>query len=247
MAGEADVLETPQTLAQQHVAQALALLAVAKRHHDPHSTISERIWPDVSVHHHTLSVIMHGFAALEGHVNRLAYALLQEEGSPHFVKPQERTYEFRDLVSKWDGQLGIDRKIEFLLERAKSPAQSTLLPRVRELTLLRNWVVHGKVYHTAVLVERSGSEFGSGIVHLRADGQPWTPKFPHFKFPMPDQLSYPDARNFFLGCCEAINVLSEAYKYPFIIILNASPARVLLLGTNDAMTKLSDHIEALNA
>jgi hypothetical protein len=177
-------------------------MGVAKLHHEPGWMASEDtsgMWPNAVEHLHTLSVVMHSFAPLEGHVNRVAYAMLRESGSRHYVIPEKRTYEFRELVAKWDGPLAIDKKVEFLFGHVGSPLGMDVLSRVRELALLRNWIAHGKVYSTELLIERSGDEFGGGAIHARVDGQTWHPKFPNYKFPMPDQLSYRDRRSLWLA------------------------------------------------
>lgn len=163
-------------LESDHLEQALELLHVSKASHREDD--SDEIWPDRKAHLYALSSIMHSFAAFEGQVNRIAYGILREPQNPHFIPAEKRTYEFREMIARWDVGLAIDKKVEFLLGLRNTNQPADLLPNPRELVLLRNWIVHGKVYRTELLIERKGEEPNSGTLHLRADGEEWAPKVP---------------------------------------------------------------------
>src|SRR5438132_13703434 len=101
MSGEADVLQLTNTLSSEHFQQALELLGTSKKCHDPSwrpSDDESGFWPDRVSHRYALSSMMHAFAALEGHVNRIAYGILREPTFPYFVALEDRTIEFKDLV-----------------------------------------------------------------------------------------------------------------------------------------------------
>lgn len=85
-------------------------------------------------HLYALSSMMHAFAALEGHVNRIAYAILREPQFPYFVAQENRTVEFEDLVSKWDGSLSSEKKTQFLLGQRHATYPASLIPNLCELT-----------------------------------------------------------------------------------------------------------------
>jgi hypothetical protein len=248
MSREPDVLQMTNTLAFEHMHQALELLAISKRNHDPSwqpSDDADGVWPDPTAHRYALSSMMHAFGALEGHVNRVAYAVLREATFPYFVAPEKRTLEFRDLVSKWDSGLSIDKKVEFLLGSRGVQYPAYLIPSLRELMLLRNWIVHGKVYRTAMLIERSSDKPNSGTVHLRADDEEWAPKFPRFKFPMPDRLSYPDAREFLLAVADTLSHLADAYNFPPVVLVGpkGSVRAIILSAATDAISRLRAHFD----
>jgi len=190
---------------------------------------------------------MHAFAALEGHVNRIAYAILREPEFPYFVAQENRTVEFGDLVSKWDGSLSIEKKTQFLLGQRHATYPGYLIPSLRELTNLRNWIVHGKVYRTALLIERSADKPNSGTLRLRADDEEWAPRFPRYKFPMPDRLSYPDARKFFIGIVETMSYLGDAYKMPSLVIVGepGSLKVILLSAESDAISQVSSYLDEM--
>jgi hypothetical protein len=146
------------------------------------------------------------------------------------------------MIARWDVGLAIDKKVEFLLGLRNTNQPADLLPNLRELVLLRNWIVHGKVYRTELLIERKGEEPNSGTLHLRADGEEWAPKFPRFKFPMPDRLSYPEARGFFLAMCSTIHCLGRSCGFPLVLITDRKPKiTIVILGTEqeDPISKLT--------
>lgn len=249
MTRETDVLQLTNTLSSDHLQHALDLLATSKRHHDPSkwrpSDDEEQLWPDKTSHLYALSSMMHAFAALEGHVNRIAYAILREHQFPYFVAPENRTFEFKELISKWDGNLSLEKKMQFLLDQQHATYPGYLIPNLRELSNLRNWIVHGNVYRTALLVERSADKPNSGTVWLRANDEEWAPRFPSYKFPMPDRLSYPDARKFFIGIVETMSYLADAYKWtPFVIVGQPGVFKVIKLSVeSDAGSQVSAYLD----
>ena len=135
--------------------------------------------------------------------------------------------------------------MQFLLDQQHATYPGYLIPNLRELSILRNWIVHGKVYRIALLLERSADKPNSGTVHLRADDEEWAPRFPRYKFPMPDRLSFPDARNFFIGIVETISYLADAYRMKPLVLVGQPGAyeEITLNVESDAVSQVSAYLD----
>jgi len=64
---------------------------------------------------------------------------------------------------------------------------------------------------------------------------------------MPDRLSYPDARKFFIGIVETMSYLVDAYKMPSLVIVDepGSLKVILLSAESDAISQVSSYLDEM--
>ena len=213
-----DELETiTQSVVPDHLGQAFDLLRESKEveraDSDSLSKLKER--------RIAISCIIHSFCVLDSVVNYFGDELFFDLDSQRFVKETERDMPFKKLLKSWNKMSCLD-KLQLVLYYSDSrELQANLAARLRELNILRNWLVHGFTYKTTFLLE-SSPEKGEGTFTVvdYEESIDWRKKFPNTKFNSLGGLYFEDARKALTIVLEALELLSDIFLIPFEFIGN---------------------------
>jgi hypothetical protein len=198
-----------QTLTATHLQAALETLHDAR----------ERLASDsdhvrhIKARHSAISAIIHCYCALESALNLLGHEMFDDPESRRYICPQHRDVPLELLVKAWSRKLPIVEKLRFVVSRAGLTCSASLAAQLAELTTLRNWLVHGFIYKTTLLLSRTGDT--SFNVLGREDSVEWQKRFPNSKFQPFDLLSYEDGVTALRIVFEALKQLSAATEESF--------------------------------
>ena len=185
-----ELLTHPVSMTILHTAQSIDLYLLARSRKDNPS----RPYHWIQSGYASVSSIIHSYSALESVVNMAGHQMFFEEESPLFVPPQRRSYTLKRVVASWKNTTCID-KLNIVAEQVPDvTVPDNLSAELRELNNLRNWIVHGFVYRSTVLLEAKPEEPGVYTVIDREDSVDWRVRFPNTKFHALDQLDATDAR-----------------------------------------------------
>jgi hypothetical protein len=142
----------------------------------------------------SLSSILHSFCSLEALLNYLGYRRFFYPDAEEYILPEKRGFLLTRLVRSWDN-LRVTEKVNGLLwSYSGSVLPPELERRLDELNNLRNWIAHGKTYHTISLIEpHPDIPHGYYVVDEEVSID-WSKKFPRCKFNEPHSLDHQDAR-----------------------------------------------------
>ena len=158
-------------------------------------------------HRLTISSILHAFCSLEALVNYLGYNRFFYPDSEDYVPEDKREYLLNRQLQSWDRIKSIDKINLLLLSYKNDVLEKNLQSRIAELNNLRNWIAHGKTYHTVSLVEPIPTlppDQGYYIVD-EENSVKWKEKYPHCKFKEPHYLDHEDAKI-------ALRIVIEVYQ-----------------------------------
>jgi hypothetical protein len=238
------LLTYDQPLAAGHTFAAFQALAYIRR-----ILASDHILSLVYAGHQALSVILHSYSALEATVNYRGHQLLFSSENPNYIPPAERDIALDFLAKSWPRMLQVPEKVKFVIERAGSKLPPRLETDLRELGLLRNWICHGVVVSTTLLVSPSPLNEELAVTSTadclevwdRQDSIDWVAKFPNTRFQSFDRLGYSDGFTALRITLECIVLLIGAGAVP--LVLSYADAGEYKLKLVDATTTVTEFIE----
>ena len=139
--------------------------------------------------------------------------MFDDPESRRYISPQQRDVPLELLVKAWSRNLPVVEKLRFVVSRAGLTCSASLGAQLAELTTLRNWLVHGFIYKTTLLLSRTGDTTFS--ILDREDSVEWQKRFPNSKFQPFDRLSYEDGVTALRIVFEALKQLSAATEESF--------------------------------
>jgi hypothetical protein len=163
-----------------------------------------------------LSAIMHAYAAIEAAVNDEGHLLLFDTRSSKYIPAQARTLGIDLIARSWHRAMSLPDKVRFIAEHGNFSLPPRLETELRELGTLRNYVAHGVVFESTLLVSPAGD--GIYNVHDRDDSIPWSAKFPNLKFHSLDRLDHEDAIAALRVAVEILVVVASASHLPVAIV-----------------------------
>lgn len=167
-------------------------------------------------HRNAISSIIHLSLGLESMVNKIGFELFIDENSDKFLPPEQRDVPTQIGAACWDRSLGIVDKIRVLLAIKSATPGERLINELRELTHLRNMLVHGFCFGTTFLVEPN--ERGTLDVIDQEDSFEWTKKFSHTQFTTMDRLNHADAKSAASIVVETLKAICEVHSEPVLIV-----------------------------
>jgi len=158
----------------------------------------------------SLSSILHAFCSLEALLNYLGYRRFFYSEADEYIQPEKRDFLLNRLLKSWE-KLRVNEKASALIWSYSSEVLSPNIEgRLIELNNLRNWIAHGKTYHTISLIEQHPDiPYGYYIVDEEISVD-WTKKFPRCKFKEPHALDPEDAQTALRLIIELFNILSKS-------------------------------------
>lgn len=155
------------------------------------------------------SSIIHVFCGLEALVNLSAHELFVDKQSPQYINPEHRPYLLKQFVRRWERARTMD-KLQVLQDvRHGGTLPAELLPRLSELNNMRNWLVHGHIYQTTLLMDPVPGKDREYTVEESEDTVDWRAKFPNTKLNSPGELTFSDALVAFEIVLEGLQVLGQ--------------------------------------
>lgn len=156
-----------------------------------------------------MSAIIHAFSSLEAALNFMAYRMFTIKDAREFIPIDERGFFVQSMIRRWR-DLKIMEKCNVVL----SVSHASILPnevhsRLSELNTLRNWLVHGKSYHSIIRVSPSDDAHILYEVVDEQPGQDWREKFPLCRFNEPLAVNRSDAQTALRVIIETLAVLSR--------------------------------------
>ena len=159
-----------------------------------------------------MSAIVHAFSSLEAVLNFMAYRMFTIKDAPEFIPVEKRGFFVQSMINRWDN-LKVTEKCNAVL----SVSHAALLvnevhSRLSEVNKLRNWIVHGKCYHSTLLVAPSPE---AHVLYEVVDEEPgenwkdWKNKFPLCHFNQPLALNHSDAQTALRVIIETLLILSR--------------------------------------
>ena len=127
-----------------------------------------------------VSCILHSYCGLEAALNVTGYQLFLNAKSPRYIPPAKRDLALKRLIKSWEINLAATDKLHYILSVSGKTLQPKLGNELRELNILRNWIAHGFVFTSVILLEKQPD--GSLLGVDREDSIDWERKFPNTKF-----------------------------------------------------------------
>src|SRR6185369_1117480 len=158
---------------------------------------SSRAYNWIRSKYNSISSIIHSYSALESVVSETGHSLFFATKSHLYVPAQQRNYTLRKTISNWQNTTCID-KLSIIMEQLSGTAMDDrVLTRLRELNNLRNWLVHGFVFESILLLQENADFSENNQTYTledREDTVDWRKKFPNTKFNPLDEIDATDAR-----------------------------------------------------
>jgi hypothetical protein len=229
---EGGLLTYTVSLMRTHLCQAI----------DLHLTASRPTGLDWRVRSHAaLSSVLHGFCAFETSVNEAGYNLFFNPNSPSYVPPPSRGHLLNKAVAGWRNLACLD-KYALIFDVAlgeKAPVRQE--GGLRELNLLRNWIAHGFVFETTVLVTPSDIDTFTEID--REDTAGWASKFPNLKFNRLDELDHTGSRKAIVTVIDGLLQTHRVLGVPLIMnSLDGGAVTSVATYPAEASIVLDDHL-----
>lgn len=203
-----DIRDDVLTLYADHLGQAIDQFYLS---------ISTDSNTDSSIYSHRCAVssIIHGYSALESVLNFIAYRTFSLESSCEFIPKEQRTVTANLCNRSWN-DLGVIEKCNKIIETYGGIAlQENLTAQLKELNILRNWIVHGNCCHSTILTTPSPED---NIVYTIIDEEPGKKlselrkKFPLCHFNDPLAICYTDTRTALTVIIQALYCLAKSTK-----------------------------------
>jgi len=158
----------------------------------------------------SLSSILHAFCSLEALSNFLGYRRFFYSEADEYIQPEKRSFLLNRLLKSWD-TLRVNEKVSALLWSYSTDVLSPDIEgRLIELNNLRNWIAHGKTYHTISLIEHDPDiPYGYYVVDEEVSVE-WSKKFPRCKFKESHLLDPKDAQIALRLIIELFHILSKS-------------------------------------
>ncbi len=164
-----------------------------------------------------MSSIIHSYCALESAINEIGYAAFFEEDSALYVNIQNRVYTLRKTIANWKTVSCIDKLLIIVESLSGTTIPNNQIDELRELNNLRNWLVHGFVFKSTVLLEQNPSESGTYTQVDREDSINWSQQFRLTKFNSIDELDVEDARKALIIVLRILQKIMGIENKPIIL------------------------------
>jgi hypothetical protein len=227
------LFEGPVSLGYAHISQAIDLYLIAEGNAPILGWDKDRYPPDWIVRKNmSLSCIIHSFCAVESAVNTIAYNIFRNQNHPHYLAPDDRSFLLKKCVSNWKSLQCIDKYCVLLECAKKKEIPQELLADLRELNNLRNWIVHGFVYKSTILLEKNAEgNYDEIDVENEID---WLKHFPRNRFHPLDRIDSLDARKALLIALRALAWVQPADPSGLLIVgKHTKPARIAIITNTD--------------
>jgi hypothetical protein len=214
MISDDGLLTIPLSLTTEHLGHAIESMRKSKVAADSAPTG----WNLQLVHRCAISAILHGFCALESTVNLFGHEIFFRPESNQYIPTDSTDFLLRRFLTDWN-RASVLEKISVVLKYAyDTHMPENLACRLRELSTLRNWLVHGFTYTRTLLLQPDGEEENTYVELDREDNVDWSQKFPNTKFKPLDQLDYEDARVGLAIVLEALRLLIESTQQVLLVM-----------------------------
>jgi len=142
----------------------------------------------------SLSSILHAFCSLEALLNYLGYRRFFYPEADEYILPDKQDFLLKRFLKSWDTLRVIDKVNALLWSYSNNTLPPSMEGRLIELNNLRNWIAHGKTYHTISLIEQHPDiPHGYYIVDEEVSVE-WSKKFQKCRFKEPHLLDHQDAQ-----------------------------------------------------
>ena len=143
-------------------------------------------------------------------MNYLEYRRFFYSEADEYIQPGKRDFLLNRLLKSWE-KLRVNEKVNALIWSYSSEVSSPDIEgRLIELNNLRNWIAHGKTYHTISLIEQIPDiPHGYYIIDEEISVE-WSKKFPRCKFKEPHSLDPGDAQTALRLIIELFHILSKS-------------------------------------
>jgi hypothetical protein len=139
------------------------------------------------------AAVIQAVVALEATVNALGHDFLFDESQPQYIQPNASDVPMHLLRQAWPRSLTLVEKLRFVLSRFSEPLEAAVASRLSELLTYRNWLAHGYIYRTQLLLEYLDDKEIVMHEHDRDDSVKWAVRFPNLKFSSLDAVAPKDA------------------------------------------------------
>jgi hypothetical protein len=159
-----------------------------------------------------MSAVVHAYSSLEAVLNFVAFRMFTIKDGAEFIPEDNRGFFVQSMVNRWD-HLKVAEKCNAVLSVSQAPLlPNELNSQLAEVSKLRNWIVHGKCYHSTLLVTPSDE---AHVLYEVVDEEPgetwkdWEKKFPTCHFNQPLAVNHSDARKVLRVVIETLMILSR--------------------------------------
>jgi hypothetical protein len=207
-----ELLNYTISLAHDHMSHAVDALLLSREYSSSQEPNSARF-----SHRYAISSIVHSWFGFESVLNYVGFQVFRNEESPRFIPKADRDLPLWRLIDSWGRWLSAIDKFDYLLSVEEVAVDAKLLNELREVSHLRNMVVHGVCFELTLLVERVGESDTYDVVDWESSID-WRERFPNTKFNSVSWLNHRDAFTVLRVVGQALGVLCEAYDEAVVII-----------------------------
>jgi len=195
--------------------------------------------------YNSISSIMHSYSAMESVISGTGHQVFFEDHSDLYVSGEKRNFALTKVINNWKYASCLD-KLNIIIEQiSQNTLPSKLTAELSEFNNLRNWLFHGFVYKSTLLLEKHNEEEGTFTLVDREDSVDWERRFPNTKFSALDNLSHGDAKKALLISLSVINFIYRFRKEPFSLLSYYYGPYFHLIGEKDrdAATILEEYFQ----
>lgn len=224
-----DLQRLPVSLDALHLGHAVDLMRKSKLV----SSGATTGWEKELVQRCAVSSILHSYCALEGTINYFGYEMFFYKDSKRYVPVEKRDYSLTKFIKNWKKANALD-KLELIFSLSKITLSEELQNKLRELNNLRNWIAHGFVYSTTLLLDPYDSPDNdentqSYLIVDTEDDVDWKRKFSNSKFKPLAKIDFDDAQIALTIILEVLKIFSEKFMHPINLVTCEYPPKYQLL------------------
>ena len=171
-----------------------------------HLSIDTKMQPYLSgnrSHRYAIASIVQAFIGLEAVINIHGYKLLFDQNSKKFIAEDPLNIQLDFFRRSWNRTVPLIDKYRFVINQHGLKVSPQIDAKLREFIIFRNWLVHGAVYTTTLLLEELEEDIFTE--HIREDSVDWKAKFPNLRFNSLDSVDSTDAE-------KTIRIVFEAFR-----------------------------------
>jgi hypothetical protein len=187
-------------LTSTHIEAAVGAAAEARQLHMSKESVSGKN----KERHKTITAILHSYSALEAALSLLGHEFFIDAESGRYISQTDRDIGLDMLARGWFRTVTVPDKLRFAVARGGRPIAAKLESQLRELGNLRNWLAHGFVYKTTLLLRMAENQTSFEVLDQEVSVN-WSAKFPNTRFSPLDQLNYSD-------CITALTIVFESLR-----------------------------------
>ena len=165
-----------------------------------------------------IATIVHSVAAIEATANAIGHDFLFDEHHREFIPRDGQNVAMEILRAAWARSLSTVKKLQFIHSQYNATFPESTASNLEELAKYRNWLVHGYIFRTQLLLEFEDDRLGILKEHDRVDSVNWKDRFPHLKLSPLDSVSPNDAKNALRMMLQVLCELAGASSQHFEIL-----------------------------